>query len=170
MLFPHKKYVCEVGKNIFEEKGVWDKGWWAVSRMRADWKGLAYAEKEFLNWQIIRAQTLEEMRCCVKANFQEGSDRTQMYECKHARDDKFPIHFGCCKYNSGICRVVHDDFVKASVNFDIARCDEKMPAYSAPKHSRSADKMVAPSAPKHPRYMPTFQKQLNFTSLKKKGF
>lgn len=141
--YPDEKYVCEVRPGEHETKNRWDKAWWAMRNMRKDWSELTYAEKEFLCWNFVRAKTVHDVSCCRRLLFKPGTDPTAgiPFVCSH-NDGRVPKHLGCCIYNPEICKFVHDDFVKASANFDLSRPDEKPVAPGAPPPAKKQRRNV----------------------------
>ena len=127
-VYPGEEYHCQVGKDKWEVFGRWGKAWWGMRQMRKDWGELSYPDKMFLTWGLVRATSVEDLRCCAQPHVCAHGDYP--YTCNHDtlrendNDNEIPKHYGCCLYNPDSCRRVHEAFIRASVFFDVARTDE----------------------------------------------
>ena len=126
-VYPGEEYHCQVGENEWEVFGLWGKAWWGMRQMRKDWGELSHPDKIFLTWGLVRATSVEDLRCCAQHHF--GVHRDYPYMCYHDtlrendKDIEIPKQYDCGLYNPNSCRV-HESFIPASVFFDVAGADE----------------------------------------------
>ena len=60
-VYPGEEYHCRVGKDKWEIFGRL-----GMRQMRKDWGERSYPDKMFLTWGLVRATSVEDLRCCAQ--------------------------------------------------------------------------------------------------------